>query len=133
MDQGDIVLLARAMGIEVPGGDADGAAGSEYMEDIAADDEDYGMDDTNADEQADLDTAFIIDQTLADAEASSAAETTDTAVTADNATAAPAEDNSHDDIISTFCAITGSDPTSASHFLEVSLVFDLCRRFCSRS
>jgi len=119
MDQGDIILLARAMGIEVPGEDADGAAGSDYMDDGTAADEDYGMDEANDDEQADLDTAFMVDQTLADAEVNNATATETTSTTDDAPSAL--EDNSHDAIISAFCDITGSDPTSAGHFLEVGL------------
>lgn len=118
MDQGDIILLARAMGIDVPGGEADDQADDmddDVNDDGAADNEDYGIDDTNADEQADLDTAFMVDQTLADAEAGASA------ATAENVPSS-SDDNSHDAIISAFCDITGSDPTSAGHFLEVCCI-----------
>lgn len=117
MDQSDIILLARAMGIDVPDEEVEMPVpfdGSPMDQAGDAEDEDFGMNDDNSNEQADLDTAFMVDQSLADAEAN---------LTADSAlstTEGSSEDNSHDAIISAFCDITGSDPISAGHFLEVS-------------
>ncbi len=122
MDQSDIILLARAMGIDVPDGEA--VSTSNYFDVLA-------QEDANDDEEgemesspmytsgvqpsaSDLDTAFIADNSTLDNVTNDSNNQT-----MDSTPAAAADDHSHDDVISTFCAITGSNPTDAGHFLEV--------------
>jgi hypothetical protein len=57
------------------------------------------------------------DSTLATATGST--ESASTGVEEGGPTASTADDGRYDDIISSFCDITGSDPTQARHFLEV--------------
>lgn len=119
MDESDIILLARAMGIDVP--ESEAVSTSNYFDVLAQEhaneDEEGEMDSsvnvTGAQASAsDLDTAFIADNSTLDNV------TSDLNDQAPSATPA-ADDHSHDDVISTFCAITGSNPTDAGHFLEV--------------
>lgn len=119
MDANDVVLLARAMGIDVP--ESEAVRTSNYFDVLAQEDANEGEDNemessaNNSGTQqlvSDLDTAFIADNSTLD---NVAADLNDQSMSATPA----ADDHSHDDVISTFCAITGSNPTDAGHFLEV--------------
>lgn len=119
MDQSDIILLARAMGIEVP--ESEAVSTSNYFDVLAQEDanenDDGEMDSSinvtgTQPSASDLDTAFIADNSTLDNVTGGLNDQTSSATPT-------ADDHSHDDVISTFCAITGSNPTDAGHFLEV--------------
>ena len=122
MDQSDVILLARAMGIDVPDGEP--VSTSNYFDVLAQedanDDEEGEMESSpiyasgGQPSASDLDTAFIADKSTLDNVTNDSNDQTMAS------TPAAADDPSHDDVISTFCAITGSNPTDAGHFLEVN-------------
>ena len=122
MDQSDVILLARAMGIDVPDGEP--VSTSNYFDVLAQedanDDEEGEMESSpiyasgGQPSASDLDTAFIADNSTLDNVTNDSNDQTMAS------TPAAADDPSHDDVISTFCAITGSNPTDAGHFLEVN-------------
>jgi len=128
MDQSDIILLARAMGIDVPDGEA--VSTSNYFDVLAQedanDDEEGEMESSpmytsgGQPSASDLDTAFIADNSTLDNVTNDSNDQTMAS------TPAAADDHSHGDVISTFCAITGSNPTDAGHFLEVHYSAFLC-------
>lgn len=114
MDAGDIVLLARTLGIEVPGGEND-VAGTVGESEIAENDMET---ETNAEQSESFNTAFIADSSVLNNTVNGLNSRNGAGV--NSVAVAPAEeDNSHDGIISAFCDITGSDLESAGHLLEV--------------
>lgn len=103
----DVANLARQLGVDVP-----------EHSDHANSDFEYAMEDDN---DVNLNTAFVANESTLDhgmTEASSQG-----AAAADSS--ASAEDSIHDDIISQFCSITGSEPNDARYYLEVRKTIQL--------
>ncbi len=111
MDAGDVVLLARTLGIEVPGGEIENVGETEMAENEMETE-------TNVEQSGSCNTAFIADDSALNDTLNDLNSRNDAGVQL-VASDPTEEDNSHDGIISAFCDITGSDLESAGHLLEV--------------
>lgn len=101
MPPADVVSLARQLGVDVPEHNQE-----QQIEDSS------GMEEDN---EADLDTAFIADESTLEHVMN---DVRSQEIASPDSSAA-ADDSTHDDIISQFCSITGSEPNDARYYLEV--------------
>ena len=107
----EVVGIAMTLGIEVPESALSEATATDYTEQQPSDS-------MLVDTSTELNTAFLSDQSHLNV---TMPEVDNTPQMMEETTPAAEGDSSHDDTISAFCSITGSDPTSAGHFLEVIL------------
>ena len=150
----DVLAIANSMGIDVP----NTTSASQVVQSFEHHSTVYQQLDTAGDNENEnsesemetgyhneLDEAFVRDQSMTqqpmnisslpvptgDGDADAPSADAEEAPAASSAAAGDDNDNQYDEIISSFCDITGSDPANARYFLEVSeinykIIFSFC-------